>query len=110
MSQNCCTHQVWTVPPSPDPLWVTLGMGENLTQQPKIYSFPPSEKSQKYHFFPIKQQVSSNHPMESSFVAAVISVVSYFKFQALCIHTCHANLTNQCLLNVAFSMTKALNN
>ena len=28
----------------------------------------------------------------------------------LYVHTCHANLTNQCLLNVAFSMTKALNN
>ena len=27
----------------------------------------------------------------------------------LYVHTCHANLTNQCLLNVAFSMTKALN-
>ena len=25
------------------------------------------------------------------------------------VHTCHANLTNQCLLNVAFSLTKALN-
>ena len=32
-------------PPSPEPLWVTLGMGKNPTQQPKIYSFPPSEKS-----------------------------------------------------------------
>ena len=32
---------------------------------------------------PIKQQFSSNHPMKSSFVAAVISVVWYFKFQAL---------------------------
>ena len=31
--------------PSPEPLWVTLGMGKNPTQQPKIYSFPPSEKS-----------------------------------------------------------------
>ena len=45
MSQNCCTHQVWTVPPSPEPLWVILGMGKNPTQQPKIYSFPHSEKS-----------------------------------------------------------------
>ena len=35
---------------------------------------------------PIKQQFSSNHPMQSSFVAVVISVVSYFKFQALCTH------------------------
>ena len=45
MSQNCCTHKVWTVLPSPEPLWVTLGMEKNPTQQPKIYSFPPSEKS-----------------------------------------------------------------
>ena len=35
---------------------------------------------------PIKQQFSSNHPMQSSFVAAVIFVTSYFKFQALCTH------------------------
>ena len=35
---------------------------------------------------PMKQQFSSNHPMQSSLVAAVISVVSYFKFQALCSH------------------------
>ena len=39
---------------------------------------------QKFHFFLIKQQFSSNHPMQPSFVAAVISVVSYFKFQVLC--------------------------
>ena len=45
--------------------------------------------------------------MQPSFVAVVISVVSYFKFQALC--TC-VMLINHCLLNVAFSKTKALNN
>ena len=45
LSPNCCTHQVWTVPPSPEPFWVILGMGKNPTQQPKIYSFPHSEKS-----------------------------------------------------------------
>ena len=45
MSQNCCTHQImWTVPASPETLWVTLGMGKNPTQQAKIYSFPQSEK------------------------------------------------------------------
>ena len=46
--------------------------------------------------------------MQSSFVAAVISVVSCLNFRFY-VHTCHANLTNQCLLNVAFTMTKALN-
>ena len=32
MSQNCCTRQVWTAPPSPKPLWETLGMRKNPTQ------------------------------------------------------------------------------
>ena len=68
-----------------------------------------SFRYQQLHFFPIKQQFSSNHPMQPLFVAVVIFVVSCFKFQTLCTQ-CHANLTNQCLLNVAFSMTKALNN
>ena len=45
MSQNCCTHQVWIVPPAPESLWVALGMGKSPTQQPKIYSFLWSEKS-----------------------------------------------------------------
>ena len=45
MSKNCCTHQVWTVPLSPEPLWEALGMGENPTQHPKMYSSSPSEKS-----------------------------------------------------------------
>ena len=70
-------------------------MGKDPTQQPGIYLFPPSEKSlliglhvslSKVSFLPIKQKFSSNHRMQSSFVAAVISVVSYCKFQALCTH------------------------
>ena len=44
MSQNSCTHRVWTAPLSPEPLSETQGMAKNPTQQPKIYSFPPSEK------------------------------------------------------------------
>ena len=43
--KNCCTHQVWTVPLSPEPLWEALGMMENPTQHPKMYSSSPSEKS-----------------------------------------------------------------
>ena len=108
---------LWNVPPSPESLWENLGMGKNPTQQPKIFSFPPSEKStliylnlslSKVSFLPRQAAFSSNHPMRSSFVAAVISVVLYSDFM-LYVHICHANLTNQCLLNVAFSMTKALN-
>ena len=45
ISKNCCTHQVWTVPLSPEPLWEALGMVENPTQHPKMYSSSPSEKS-----------------------------------------------------------------
>ena len=44
MSQNSCTHRVWTAPLSPEPLSETQGMAKNPTQQPKIYSFPPLEK------------------------------------------------------------------
>ena len=40
MSQNCCTHQVWTVPPSPEPLWVTLRMGKILPNSQKVTHFP----------------------------------------------------------------------
>ena len=58
---------------------------------------------------PLNSNFQVNYSMQSSFASSVISVVSYFKFQALCTHITYANLTNQCLLNVAFSMTKALN-
>ena len=48
----------------------------------RFKSFP----IKKFHFLLIMHQFSSNHHMPSSFVAAVISVVSYFKFQAFCTH------------------------
>ena len=96
ISQNRCTHQLWTVPPSPETLWLILGMGEKSYLTAKILLISPIRKVplnrfkffsvKKFHFFPIKQQFSSNHPMQSSFAAAVISLVSYFKFQALCTH------------------------
>ena len=92
MSQNCCSHQVQTVPPFPETLWVTLGMRKSPTQQPKIYSFVPSEKLplidlnlllSKVSLLPrIKQQFSI---LQSSFAAAAIFIV-YFKFQVLCRH------------------------
>ena len=44
ISKHCFTHQVWTVPLSPEPLRESLGMGENPTQHPKMYSSSPSEK------------------------------------------------------------------
>ena len=42
--KNVAPNRCGLSPPSPETLWETLGMGENPTQQPKIYSFPPSEK------------------------------------------------------------------
>ena len=103
-------------------------MEKNPTQQPKILLISPIRKipTNRFKSFavksfissPIKHQFSSNYPMQSSFVVAVVSAVvsvvaafllDHFLNFKLYAHTCHANLTNQCLLNVAFSMTKALN-
>ena len=70
-------------------------MGKNPTQKAKNLLISPVRKIplidlnlslSKVSFFPIKQQFSNDHPMRSSFVAAVISVLSYFKFQALSTH------------------------
>ena len=44
MSKSCFTHQVWTVPHSPESLSEALGMGENPTQHAEMYSSSPSEK------------------------------------------------------------------
>ena len=116
MSQNCCTHQVWTVPPSPEPLWETLGMGKNPTQQPKIHSFPPLEKSPLIDLN-LSQSKVSFLPHQT----AIFKLSSYAIFICICspfccilnfslyVHIYQANLTNQCLRNVAFSMTKVLN-
>ena len=91
-----CSPFPWTFMGNP-------GDGEKSYQTTKNLLISPIKKIPLYRFksfaiksfiFPIKKQLSSNHPMQCSFVAAVISVVSYFKFQDLC---------------TAFSMTKALN-
>ena len=59
----CCPQQVWTVSPSSESFWQTLGMGENPTQQTKIYlSLSPGKSFlinlhlllQKYDSFPAK--------------------------------------------------------
>ena len=39
-------------------LWETLGMGKNPTQQPKIYSFPPPEKSPLINLLLLLSKVS----------------------------------------------------
>ena len=65
--------------------------------------------------FPIKSLIS--FPSNSNFQVIILSNL-HLKLQSfllyhilnfrLNVHKCHANLTNQCLLIVAFSMTKAL--
>ena len=47
--------------------------------------------------------------MQASFVAVVIAVVSFFLASGFMYTPVMLILINQCLLNVAFRMTKALN-
>ena len=87
MPQDCCTQQVWTVPPpSSELLWETLGMEKTPTQQLMVYSF----------------KCNLDLYLQSLLLYHILNFRLY-------VHLFHANLTNQCLLNVAFNMTKALN-
>ena len=71
----------------------------------------------RFKSFAVKSFISS--PSNSNFQVIILCNL-YLQLQSfllyhilnfrLYVHICHANLTNQCLLNVAFSMTKALNN
>ena len=101
------------------------GWGENSTQQPKIYSFPPPEKStsQNLHLplskvsFPsssnfnlsLNNQDRNNHPIQVSTVAVAITVVSFFSMSSYMHTYVMLVLINPYLLNVVFSMTKTLN-
>ena len=107
MSQNCSTHQVWTVSPFP---WVTLGTRKNPIQQPEKSPLIDLNLSLSKSF------ISS--PSNSSFPVIILCnlhllLQSFLLYHILnfrlYVHTCYTNLTNQCLLNIAFSMTKALN-
>ena len=94
----------------PKHLWETLGMGKNLTQQPKIYWFPPPEKFplinlllslSKMSFLPHQIVIFIYYIIQASYVAVAIAIVSF-------LHQLQV-LINWYLLNVVFSMTKALN-
>ena len=67
----------------------------------------------RFKSFAVKSFISS--PSNSNFQVIILCNLhlSFLLYHILnfrlYVHTCHANLTNQCLLNVAFSMTKALN-
>ena len=118
MSQNCCTDQVWTVPPSTELLWVTLGMGEKSYLTAKDLFISPIRKRplNRFKSFAVKSLISS--PSNNNFQVIILcnldlKLQSFMLYHILnfrlYVHTCQANLTNQCLLNVVFSMTKALN-
>ena len=88
------------------------------TQQPKIYLFLPPEKNplvnlmsrqRKCHSFFIKQQFSSQNPIQAPFVAVVIAVVSFFLTSGFTYTQIKLILITRCLQNIVFSMAKALN-
>ena len=68
-----------------------------------------------YHSFlsvipsPIKQQCSSNHPIQVWFLLAVITVVSCLLTSGIMYKHVTLILNDQCLLKVFFSMRKTLN-
>ena len=103
----------------PKHLWETLGIWENLTQQAKIYSSPPPEKSPLINLhLPVSKVSFLSHQI------AIFIQLLYISFICSCSHCCciiffltsgfmytyvMPILINQCLLNVVFSMAKALN-
>ena len=56
----------------------------------------------------IKQQFSSHHPIQASFVAEVITVVSLLLTSGFMYSHAMLILINQCLLNVVFCIAKVL--
>ena len=86
MSKNCCTNQAWTVPFT----WTFTG---NSVDGAKSYPAPKNvlifrirKMSRLKVSFPPHQIAIFNHPVQHSFVTAVISVASYSKFQDLYTH------------------------
>ena len=57
----------------------------------------------------IKWQFLSNYPIQASFSTVVIAVVSFFLTSDFMYRHIMLVLINRCLLNVVFSLTKALN-
>ena len=99
----------------PKPLWETLGMRESTSQQPKIYSFSPPEKSSLINLhFPLSSVILS--PSNRNFRLGIFicscshcCCIIFFNFRLYMYTHVMLILINQCLLNVVFSITKALN-
>ena len=106
-----CSPFPWTFMGNP-------GDGEKSYPTAKNLLISPIRKIplNRFKSFAVKSFISS--PSNSNFQVIILYNL-HFSLQSillyhilnfrLYVHTCHANLTNQCLLNDAFSMTKALN-
>ena len=107
---NLCGHFPWTFMGNPVD-------GAKFYPTPKNVLIFPIKKTLFNRSFAIKSFICS--PSNSS-VHVITLCNLYLKLQSFLLYhilyfriyvqTCYANLTNQCLLNVAFSMTKVLNN
>ena len=115
---RCCTHQGVHCLTFPSTFIRNPGDGkESYPTTKNLLIFRTRKKS---HFidlnlplpkvlFQIKQQFLCNHPMQASFLAVAITVASFFlTSDFICTHVMLIFI-NRCLLNVVFSMTKALN-
>ena len=118
MSQNCYTHQGVDCSSFPWAFMGNLGKGKKSYPTAKNLLISPIRKIllNRFKSFVVKSFISS--PSNSNFQVIILYnlhlqlqpfLLYHILNFRLYVHTCHANLTNQCLLNVAFSMTKALN-
>ena len=106
-----CSPFPWTFMGNP-------GNGEKSYPMAKELLISPIRKIplNKFKSFAVKSLISS--PSNSNFQVIILcnldlKLPSFLLYHILnfrlYVHTCQANLRNQCLLNAAFSMTKALN-
>ena len=72
MSQNCCNQQLWTVIPSPEPLWVTLWDREKFYPTAKDLLIAPIRKIplNRFKSFAVKSFISS--PSNSNFQVIIL--------------------------------------
>ena len=106
-----CPSFPWTFMGIPGDVGKSYPTAKNLLISP-IIKIPLN----RFKSFAIKSFISS--PSNSNFQVITLGnlhllLQSFLLYHILnfrlYVYTCHANLPNQCLLNVAFSMTKALN-
>ena len=116
MSQNCCTHQaLWTGSPFPWTFIGNPGDGEKSYPIAKNLLISPIRKIplNRFKSFAVKSFIFS--PSNSNFQVIILcnlhlQVQSFLLYHILnfrfYVHTCHANLTNQCYWPLPFSWQK----